>query len=77
MAKPNRRRGRSSGFGSVRIRNTAMTSAMIGTSATPDPTTTRKALSIQPPTGLAAWNHELAPTTNATPSNARAMPSRR
>ncbi|SIN59430.1 Uncharacterised protein [Mycobacteroides abscessus subsp. abscessus] len=54
-----------------------MTSAMIGTSATPDPTTTRKALSIQPPTGLAAWNHELAPTTNATPSNARAMPSRR
>ena len=77
MAAPRISRGRASGCGSVRIRTTAMATSRIGTSTTAEPMTTRTTVSIQPPTGRAASNHELAASTTAMPSRPSAMPSRR
>ncbi len=70
MAAPRISRGRASGFGSVRIRTTAMATSRIGTRTTAEPMTTRTTVSIQPPTGRAASNHELAASTTAMPSRA-------
>src|SRR5689334_4558133 len=70
-------RGRASGSGSVRINTTAIPPSTIGTRTTADPIIVRRTLSIHPPTGRAASNHELAAITTAMPSSASAMPSRR
>ncbi len=77
IAAPRISRGRASGLGSVRIRTTAIATSASGNTRTADPISTRRKLSIHPPTGRAASNHELATTMTAMPSNARAMPSRR
>ena len=54
-----------------------MATSRIGTRTTAEPMTVRTTVSIQPPTGRAASNHELAASTTAMPSKPRAMPSRR
>ena len=77
IAAPRISRGRASGSGSVRISTTAIAMSATGNTRTADPISTRKKLSIHPPTGLAASNHELAMTTTAMPSSASAIPSRR
>ena len=74
---PRTSRGRDSGFGSVRISRTASATRRMGSNTTAEPMTVRTTESIQPPTGRAASNHELAASTTERPSSASAMPSRR
>ena len=77
IAAPRMSRGLASGSGSDRIRTTAIAASADGNNRTADPISTRRKLSIHPPTGRAASNHELAATMTATPNSASAIPSRR
>ncbi len=77
IVAPSTSRGRASGFGSVRINSSATAAVTRGSTPTAEPMKIRTTESTQAPTGRAAWNHELAAITTATPSSARAIPSRR
>lgn len=74
---PRTSRGRISGRGSVRMRTTAITRPVSGSTALAPPTSARTAASIQPPSGPPTANQTLPATTTLAAMSPRAMPSRR